>query len=113
MAVLQRVQFVAAQSASQQKVSGPSMMPARITAAAGVLSLFLALPGAAQTTGPADGGVQRNDQSGRTDPAPSAPREVLPERERKAAPPARTTDDEFDLPPAGCRYRENKLDLIV
>lgn len=88
------------------------MTPARTIAAAGLLSLVLALPGAAQTTGPADGGVQRNDQSVRTEPAPSGPREFQPERERKAEPPART-DDEFELPPAGCRYRENKLDLIV
>ena len=57
------------------------MMPARTTAAAVLLSLVLALPGAAQTTGPADGGVQRNDQSVRTDPPPVG-REAAPARER-------------------------------
>ena len=89
------------------------MMPARTAVAAGLFSLVLALPGAAQTTGPADSGLQRNDQSVRTAPAaPPATREVAPDRERKAEPPART-DDEFDLPPAGCRDRGNKLDLIV
>jgi hypothetical protein len=96
----------------QQKVSGPSMMPARTIAAAGLLSLALVLPGAAQTTGPADDGVQRNDQSVRTESASPPVREAPAERGRKAEPPART-DDDFDLPPAGCRYRENKLDLIV
>jgi len=88
------------------------MMPARTTAAAVLLSLVLVLPGAAQTTGPAEGGAQRNDQSVRTEPAPPVSRKSQPQRERKAEPPART-DDEFDLPPTGCRYRENKLDLIV
>jgi hypothetical protein len=88
------------------------MMTARITAVAGLLSLVLVLPGAAQTTGPADGGVQRNDQSARTEPAPPVSREAPPAPERKAEPPARV-EDEFELPPAGCRYRENKLDLIV
>jgi hypothetical protein len=33
-------------------------------------------------------------------------------REPGAEPPARA-DDSFDPPPAGCRYRDNKLDLIV
>lgn len=88
------------------------MMPARTIAAVVFLSLALALPGAAQTTGPADGGVQRNDQSVRAKPAPPAVRKAPAERGRKTEPPART-DDDFDLPPAGCRYRENKLDLIV
>ncbi len=87
------------------------MMSARIAVAAGLLGLVLTLPGAAQTTGPADGGVQRNDQSVRTDPPPVG-REAAPGRERKREPPARA-DDEFDLPPAGCRDRGNKLDLIV
>ena len=88
------------------------MTPVRATAAAGFLSLLLILPAAAQSTGPGDGGVQRNDQSLRTEPAPPAATEARPSREPKAEPPARA-DDSFDPPPAGCRYRENKLDLIV
>ena len=88
------------------------MTPVRATAAAGFLSLLLILPAAAQSTGPADGGGQRNDQSLRTEPAPPAAPEARPSREPKAEPPARA-DDSFDPPPAGCRYRENKLDLIV
>lgn len=88
------------------------MMLARTIVAAGLLSLVLVLPGAAQTTGPADGGAQRNDQSVRTEPKPPVVRKSPVESERKADPPARM-DDDFDLPPAGCRYRENKLDLLV
>ena len=88
------------------------MMSVRTIAAAGLLGFVLTLPVGAQTTGPADGGVQRNDQSVRTEPPPPASREVPPPVERKAVPPARA-DDEFELPPAGCRYRDNKLDLIV
>lgn len=89
------------------------MMPARTIVAAGLLTLVLALPGAAQTTGPADGGAQRNDQFLRgPEPAPPVTRATPPAGELKADPPARA-DDEFALPPAGCRFRENKLDLIV
>lgn len=92
------------------------MMPARTIAVAGLLSLVLVLPNAtrtaAQNTGPEDGGVQRNDQSGRIEATPPAVREAPPLREPKVEPPART-DDDFELPPAGCRYRGNKLDLIV
>lgn len=88
------------------------MMSARTAAAAGLLGLVLALPAAAQTTGPADSGVQRNDQSVRTERAPPVARDAPPAPERKVEPPARS-DDDFELPPAGCRYRENKLDLIV
>ena len=92
-------------------VSGSFMMPARSTAAAGLLSLLLILPATAQTTGPADSGIERNDQSVRTAPPP-AHRNARPSPEPKAAPPARA-DEEVETPPAGCQYRENKLDLIV
>lgn len=88
------------------------MMSARSTAVAGLLGLLLVVPAAAQSTGPADSGVQRNDQSVRTEPPPSAPIETQGLRQPRAEPPARA-DDDFEPPPAGCRYRDNKLDLIV
>lgn len=87
------------------------MMPLRATAAAGLLSLLLVLPAVAQSIGPAEGGVQR-DQSARSEPAAPAAEEAQPSRDPQARPPARA-DDEFDPPPVGCRYRENKLDLLV
>ncbi|MFN3745194.1 MAG: hypothetical protein ACK4TL_10855 [Hyphomicrobiaceae bacterium] len=90
------------------------MMLARSTAVAGLLSLILILPATAQTTGPADGGVQRNDQATRTERAPPVDREPQPSRAPKPQPPAHADDDGFEPPPpAGCRYRENRLDLIV
>jgi hypothetical protein len=90
------------------------MMLARSTALAGLISLVLILPTTAQTTGPADSGVQRNDQAARTEQVPPATRESQPSRVPQVEPPARADDDGFELPPpAGCRYRENKLDLIV
>lgn len=88
------------------------MMSARSIAAAGLLGVLLAVPAAAQSTGPADSGVQRNDQSVRGEPPPPAPAGSQRPREPRAEPPARA-DDGFELPPAGCRYRDNKLDLIV
>jgi hypothetical protein len=93
-------------------VSGLSIMPARSIAAAGLLSLLFIVPATAQTTGPAESGIERNDQSARTAPASPAQRNTQPLPEPKTAPPARA-DDDLDAPPAGCRYRENKLDLIV
>jgi hypothetical protein len=93
-------------------VSGSSMMPARSTAVAGLLSLFFIVPATSQTTGPADSGIERNDQSVRTAPVPPAHRNTQPSPEPKTAPPARA-DDGFEPPPTGCQYRENKLDLIV
>jgi hypothetical protein len=92
-------------------VSGSSMTPARSIATAGLFSLILILPVTAQTTGPADG-IERNDQSVRTVPVPPAHRNTQPSPEPRTAPPARA-DDGFEPPPAGCQYRENKLDLIV
>ena len=88
------------------------MMPARSTAVAGLLGLLFIAPAAAQSTGPADSGVQRNDQSVRGEPPVPAPVEPQRLREPRVEPPARA-DDGFELPPAGCRYRDNKLDLIV
>src|SRR5690606_11145046 len=88
MAVLQRVQFAAAQQASSRKSEWPSMTSARAAAAAGFVSVNLALPGAAETTGPADGGVPRNAQSVRSEPVPPCFRDAPPARERKADPPA-------------------------
>jgi hypothetical protein len=89
------------------------MIPARSTAAAGLLFLLLITPAAAQTTGPADGGVHRNDPSARSAPLPPVAKETQPSREPRAEPPA-NADDGFELPPpAGCQYRDNKLDLIV
>ncbi len=87
------------------------MTPARSIATAGLFSLILILPVTAQTTGPADG-IERNDQSVRTVPVPPAHRNTQPSPEPRTAPPARA-DDGFEPPPAGCQYRENKLDLIV
>jgi hypothetical protein len=83
----------------------------RVTAAAGFISFLMVLPALGQSTGPADGGVQRNDQSVRSEPAPPAARDAQPSREPQAKPPARA--DEFDPPPSGCQFRGNKLDLLV
>ncbi len=88
------------------------MTPMRVTAAAGFISLLMVLPAAAQSTGPSDGGVQRNDQPVRSEPAPPAARDAQPSREPQVKPPAARADD-FNLPPSGCQYRGNKLDLIV
>jgi hypothetical protein len=88
------------------------MMSARSTAAAVLLAFVLVPPAGAQSTGPADSGVQRNDQSVRPETPPPAVGEPQRLREPGAEPPARA-DDSFDPPPAGCRYRDNKLDLIV
>ena len=88
------------------------MVCGRSTAAAGLMWLLLVTPAAAQTVGPADGGVQRNDQVTRTDPVSPHATETQPLGEPQAEPPARA-DDGFELPPSGCHYRENKLDLIV
>lgn len=88
------------------------MVCGRSTAAASLVWLLLVMPAAAQTVGPADGGVQRNDQVTRTEPVSPHATEAPPLQEHKAEPPARAEDD-FELPPSGCRYRENKLDLIV
>ena len=113
MAGLHGVHFAAAQHSGQQMVSASFMMPARSIAVAGLLSFLLILPATAQTTGPADSGIERNDQPERTVPMPPARGNAQPFPEPKTAPPARA-DDEIDAaPPAGCRYRENKLDLIV
>lgn len=94
------------------------MIPLRSTAAAGLLAIILALPAAAQSipaqgTGPADSGVQREGISPRTEPPPPMAKEIRPRGQPKVEPPAHA-DDEFAVPPpAGCRYRDNKLDLLV
>ena len=97
---------------------GP-MIPLRSTTVAGLLALILALPAAAQSTltqstGPVDSGVQRDGPSRRTEPPPPPiAKEMRPRRQPQVEPPARAEDD-FELPPpAGCRYRDNKLDLLV
>jgi hypothetical protein len=94
------------------------MIPLRSTAAAGLLAFILALPAAAQgiptqSTGPADSGVQRDGQSLRNEPPPPMAKEMQPRELPQGEPPARA-DEGFELPPpAGCRYRDNKLDLVV
>jgi hypothetical protein len=89
------------------------MKPARSTAAAGLLYLVCILPALAQTTGPGDSGTQNSDQVERAEPANPSPGRIHPPRDSRGEPPARA-DDGFELPPpTGCRFRENKLDLIV
>ena len=82
-------------------------------AAACLLVFALVGPAAGQSTGPADSGAQRSDQPTRAEPAPPpAAAETSRPPEPRREPPAHA-DDGFELPPAGCRYRENKLDLLV
>jgi len=94
------------------------MISLRSTAAAGLLALILALPAAAQgiptqNTGPADSGVQRDDPSLRAEPVPPMAKEMRPRGKPEVEPPAHA-EDGFELPPPdGCRYRDNKLDLLV
>jgi hypothetical protein len=102
------------------------MIPLRSTAAAGLLALFLAPPAVAQgiptqSAGPADSGAQRDRPALRTEPAPPMAKEMRPRGQPQVEPPARVEvepparaeDDFAQPPPAGCRYRDNKLDLLV
>jgi hypothetical protein len=94
------------------------MILLRSTATAGLLALLLALPAAAQgiptqSTGPADSGVQRDGPLLRAEPVPPMAKEMRPRGKPEVEPPARAEDDFAQPPPAGCRYRDNKLDLLV
>jgi hypothetical protein len=40
-------------------------------------------------------------------------KEMRPRGKPEVEPPARAEDDFAQPPPAGCRYRDNKLDLLV
>jgi len=71
------------------------------------------MPASAQTTGPSEGGTQNSDQAEQAVPAPPAAGRIQSPRDSREEPPARA-DDGFELPPpTGCRFQENKLDLIV
>lgn len=78
----------------------------------GLLALTLAGSVAAQAAPPGDTGSRTGDQTTRSEPLPTLPAEANRPEERRVEPPARAQDD-VEAPPAGCRYRGNKLDLIV
>ena len=78
----------------------------------GLFVLMLAGPAVAQAPAPGDTGSSLGDQVTRSQPSPTLPAEANRPQERQTEPPKRS-DEEFDAPPAGCRYRENKLDLLV
>jgi len=82
--------------------------------AAAIGLFFMAMAGAALAQAPAAGdtGSREGDQMTRSAPSPTPPADRDRVNERHDEPPP-VLRDEFEPPPAGCRYRENKLDLLV
>jgi len=98
-------------SSGYSRIESSTMMLGRSIAMIGVIFIAVGGPAAAQVPAPADREAWGNEQAKPSERAPPTAR-PMPRPQPRAAPPART-DEEFDPPPPGCQFRENKLDLLV
>jgi hypothetical protein len=84
-----------------------------------VLAMLLGMtstaPATAQNSTLGGFGVPLPDKLTRPAPSPATPAkpaEANPPKEQRTEPPQRLEGD-AEAPPGGCRYRENKLELVV
>jgi hypothetical protein len=83
----------------------------RLLAGVGILALSLAVPAAAQNGVPAKRDSWSNESQKPALPPAAAEQNRTPQQ--PAAEPPSRRDEEVDAPPTGCRYRGNKLELLV
>ena len=86
------------------------LLSGRAMAVAGLLFASMVAPAMAQA--PSDRNDWSNESVKPAEPAPPVSADQNRPRQPATAPPARH-DEGSEAPPAGCRYRENKLDLLV